>query len=267
MKPKLVEEWPNISKAKTQLFFEKKAQFWLDFFPDQIILIFTSVQWQYWQSWCFKKYPSLTSHRVNWIIFVACCKSKRLVSWNWTLMTTRYLETIIDIPYAVKKNTTKLFFVKKVFGGHMSFLGTTGTPVLDFWWHLLWGSKPESVLPYSLFFGGGKCNVHSAYPPLVLHMPTSWRAAAAASHFPTCISRGEKQKKLGVQCYFIEHIDCRLKCTLCWKPLKVGTFCVGPVVEVMDGGWDHYITIWYRVEIPDSFQMGWHQMIRMPVDL
>ena len=28
-----------------------------------------------------------------------------------------------------------LFF----FGGHMSFFGATGTPVLDFWWRLLWG--------------------------------------------------------------------------------------------------------------------------------
>ena len=33
----------------------------------------------------------------------------------------------------------------------MSFFGATGTPVLDFWWRLLWGSKPEWVLPYSLF--------------------------------------------------------------------------------------------------------------------
>ena len=25
------------------------------------------------------------------------------------------------------------FFLFKVFGGHMSFFGATGTPVLDFW--------------------------------------------------------------------------------------------------------------------------------------
>ena len=39
------------------------------------------------------------------------------------------------------------FFFFKVFGGHvhMSFLGATGTPVLDFWWRLLWVSKPEWV--------------------------------------------------------------------------------------------------------------------------
>ena len=43
------------------------------------------------------------------------------------------------------------FFFLKFFGGHMSFLGATGTPVLDFWWRLLWVSKPEWVLPYSLF--------------------------------------------------------------------------------------------------------------------
>ena len=29
------------------------------------------------------------------------------------------------------------------------FCGATDTTVLDFWWHLLWVSKPEWVLPYS----------------------------------------------------------------------------------------------------------------------
>ena len=28
------------------------------------------------------------------------------------------------------------------------FCGATDTPILDFWWHLLWASKPEWVLPY-----------------------------------------------------------------------------------------------------------------------
>ena len=30
----------------------------------------------------------------------------------------------------------------------------------DFWWHLLWDSKPDWILNYSLFCGG-ECNVHS----------------------------------------------------------------------------------------------------------
>ena len=58
-------------------------------------------------------------------------------------------------------NDCILFFsFFKVFGGHMSFFGATGTPVLDFWWCLLWDSKPEWVLPYSLFVDG-ECNIHS----------------------------------------------------------------------------------------------------------
>ena len=48
----------------------------------------------------------------------------------------------------------------KKFTFQLSFCGATGTPVLDFWWHLLWVSKPEWVLPYSIFCGG-ECNVHS----------------------------------------------------------------------------------------------------------
>ena len=33
----------------------------------------------------------------------------------------------------------------------MSICGATDTRVLDFWWRLLWVSKPEWVLPYSNF--------------------------------------------------------------------------------------------------------------------
>ena len=53
------------------------------------------------------------------------------------------------------------FFLNSFFVGHihMSYFGATGTPVLDFWWRLLWVSKPEWVLPYS--HCGGECNVHS----------------------------------------------------------------------------------------------------------
>ena len=52
-----------------------------------------------------------------------------------------------------------LFFLQKVFGGHLSFFGATGTLVLVFWWRLLWVSKPEWVLLY--LYCGGECNVHS----------------------------------------------------------------------------------------------------------
>ena len=45
---------------------------------------------------------------------------------------------------------------------------------------LLWGSKPEWVLPYSLFV-----EVNVMYipqdPPLVLHLPTSWQSACSWS--------------------------------------------------------------------------------------
>ena len=36
-----------------------------------------------------------------------------------------------------------IIFLKKIFGGHKSFLWATNTPVLDSWWCLLWVSKPE----------------------------------------------------------------------------------------------------------------------------
>ena len=45
-----------------------------------------------------------------------------------------------------------LFFKSflKVFGGHMSIFRATGTPVLDFWWRLLWVSKPEWAALFAL---------------------------------------------------------------------------------------------------------------------
>ena len=52
------------------------------------------------------------------------------------------------------------FFLKKFLADTCPFGGATGTPALDFWWRLFWVSKPEWVLPYSLFCGG-ECNVHS----------------------------------------------------------------------------------------------------------
>ena len=52
---------------------------------------------------------------------------------------------------------------------HMSICGATGTPVLEFWWCLLWVSKPEWVLPYSNF-----AEVYMIYvpwdSPLVRHL-------------------------------------------------------------------------------------------------
>ena len=73
------------------------------------------------------------------------------------------------------------FFVfYKVFGGHMSFFGATDTPVFDFWWRLFWGSKPEWVLPYSLFVEADVMYIPRD-PCLVLHMPTSWQPACSRS--------------------------------------------------------------------------------------
>ena len=54
--------------------------------------------------------------------------------------------------------------------------GATGTPVLDFWWRLLWVSKPEWVLPYS--HCGGECNVHFLRSTFWCYtLPSSWWTA------------------------------------------------------------------------------------------
>ena len=48
-------------------------------------------------------------------------------------------------------------------------------PFLDFWWHLLWVSKPEWILPYSLFYWG-ECNVHSLRSTSCVTHTTSWQS-------------------------------------------------------------------------------------------
>ena len=71
----------------------------------------------------------------------------------------------------------------------MAFFGATGTPVLDFCWHLLWVSKPEWVLSYSFFV---KVNV-MYIPPRSTSSATRADllvAGITVGHFPTCIKRG-----------------------------------------------------------------------------
>ena len=74
------------------------------------------------------------------------------------------------------------FFFKN-FVGHMSICWATDTPVLDFWWCLLWVSKPEWVLPYS--------HLAEAYviyvpwdSPLVRHLLLVYTASIAVSRLP-----------------------------------------------------------------------------------
>ena len=42
-----------------------------------------------------------------------------------------------------------IFFFLKFLEDMSPFCGATDTPILDFWWRLLWVSKPDWVLPYS----------------------------------------------------------------------------------------------------------------------
>ena len=76
-----------------------------------------------------------------------------------------------------------------VFGGHMSFCSN---------WHPCFGflvtfkarvSKPEWVLPCSLFCGG-ECNVHCLGSTAGATRANLLAASSVAGHFPTCISIG-----------------------------------------------------------------------------
>ena len=83
------------------------------------------------------------------------------------------------------------FFFKKVFGGHIhiSFFGATGTPVLNFWWRLLWVSKPEWVLALFAFCRGKcKCTFPKIHLWCFMHRPLGSRRATSPA--PTyCLQR------------------------------------------------------------------------------
>ena len=68
----------------------------------------------------------------------------------------------------------------------MAFCEATETPVLDFWWHLLWVSRPEWAALFIL--GRGIYDVIIQYVPwdstLMWHLLTSWKASL--SHLDTC---------------------------------------------------------------------------------
>ena len=70
----------------------------------------------------------------------------------------------------------------------MSFFGATDTPVF-FWGHLLWVTKPQWVLPCSLFCEGDS-NVHSLRSTSGATCADLLAAGSASGHFPTCTSRG-----------------------------------------------------------------------------
>ena len=80
------------------------------------------------------------------------------------------------------------FIFKKIFVGHMSICAASDTPVLDFWWRLLWVSNPGWALPYS--------HLPEAYviyvpwdSPLVRCLLLVYNASIAASCLPhMCVS-------------------------------------------------------------------------------
>ena len=81
-------------------------------------------------------------------------------------------------PFGMSEASGRATFFLKVFGRHMSFFGATGTPVLDFWWCLLWFQSQSGFCLIRI----AEANVMYVPqdPPLVL-LPTSWRPARSRS--------------------------------------------------------------------------------------
>ena len=70
------------------------------------------------------------------------------------------------------------------------------TPVLEFWWRLLWVSKPEWVLPYLSLVEAYALHIPWDLP-LMWHLPTSWWPAWQPSHLFHIPARHWWDLKLG----------------------------------------------------------------------
>ena len=104
---------------------------------------------------------------------------------------TRQTALTLGVFYSMPRtpNRTISFFLRKI-GGYMSFCGATDTPVLDFWWHLLWVSKPEWAALFTL--GGGMCDVYSPVINLWYDtcQPLDGQYGGAITVPHVCFSRG-----------------------------------------------------------------------------
>ena len=84
----------------------------------------------------------------------------------------------------IRTNRTQSFWRTLVlFWGHCY-------PCFRFLWHLLWVSKPEWILPYSLFLCGGECNVHSPRSTSYTHANLSTAGAQPVTSLHACAEVG-----------------------------------------------------------------------------
>ena len=81
-------------------------------------------------------------------------------SFGWLLIITNIKNMNFQnfmLTFSTSKLDERCFFSN--FGGHKSFCEAPHTPVFDFWWYLLWVSKPEWTALFAL--GRGVHVTHS----------------------------------------------------------------------------------------------------------
>ena len=102
-------------------------------------------------------------------ILSLCCQK---VSRCCTRDRSREYKSKLRLRLQCKQEFLLLLF--KVFSGHMSFLGTTCTPGFDFW-DVSSRFQRQSGFCLICFFAEMNVMYIPGDPPLVLHVPTSWR--------------------------------------------------------------------------------------------
>ena len=119
--------------------------------------------------------------------------SGSIAVWSFPFRRRKFSSAMIFVTWSVSF-FCYLSFLLNNFGGHKSFLwGHWYTPVLVFWWRLLWVSKPEWAALFIL--GGGMHVTH--FPKIHLWCDFCWPLESQAILFHVPVSRHWWGSKLG----------------------------------------------------------------------
>ena len=138
------------------------------------------------------------------------------------------------------------FFKKKFLADTCPFFGATGTPVLDFWWRLLWVSKDRVGSALFAIFAEANVMYIPQDPPLLLHLPTSWRPAQSVTSPHACAEVG-----LGSDSNVQPHKQKTNALPLCQRPgFYHNIFLKTSTTIMIDGRQNTQICIWDYLQLP-----------------
>ena len=165
--------------------------------------------------------------------------SGSIAVWSFPFRRRKFSSAMIFVTWSVSF-FCYLSFLLNNFGGHKSFLwGHWYTPVLVFWWRLLWVSKPEWAALFIL--GGGMHVTH--FPKIHLLCDFCWPLESQAILFHVPVSRhwwGSKLGSIVLPLWSRHSTDLSIPA---W-PFKFCDFVLQLNSDIFVGGWHSVFLFW-----------------------